>query len=80
MRKRLIFTCVWMAVGLVAASIIGLLVAPLVPKLGITQEHTPTAMTFVVISFALLPWIGIGIPLILGLRGKLPGARRDVSK
>jgi hypothetical protein len=78
MAKRLIFTFVWMAAGFVAAAIIGLSVAPLVPRVGITQEHTPTAMTFIAIVFALLPLIGIGIPLILGLRGKLPGTRRDV--
>ena len=80
MAKRLIFTSVWMAAGFVAAAIIGLSFAPLVPRLGITQEHTPTAMIFVSIGFALLPLIGIGMPLILGLRGKLPGTRRDVSK
>ena len=80
MRKRLIFTCVWMAVGFVAAAIIGFSVAPLVPRVGITQEHTPTAMAVIAISFGLLPFIGIGIPLKLGLRGKLPGTRGDVSK
>ena len=77
MRKRLIFTCVWMAVGFVAAAVIGLSLAPMVPRLGITQKHTPTAMAFISIGFALLPFIGIGMPLILGLRAKLPGTRRD---
>jgi len=80
MRKRLIFTCIWMAVGFVAAAVIGLSLAPMVPRVGMTQEHTPTAMAFISIGFALLPIIGIGMPLILGLRGKLPGTRRDVSK
>ena len=69
-----------MTVGFVAAAIIGLSVAPLVPRVGISQERTPVAMAFISISFALLPFIGIGIPLILGLRAKLPGTRRDAER
>lgn len=76
--RRLTFTFLWMAAGFVAAAIIGLLVAPLVPRLGITEEHTPTAMTLICIGFAVLPWVGMGIPLILGLVGKLPGTKRNV--
>jgi hypothetical protein len=80
MSKKLIFTCVWMAVGFVAVAIIGLLVAPLVPRPRSTDGHTSVAMTFIYVGFALLPWVGIGIPLILGLLGKLPGTKRDVSR
>ena len=80
MARRVICITIWMAVGFVVAAIIGLSVAPLVPKPQTTDGHTSAAMTVVYISFALLPFIGIGIPLILGLFGKLPGTKRDVSK
>ena len=80
MTKRLVFTCVWMAAGFVVAAAMGILVAPLVPRLQTTDEHASVSMTFIYIGFALLPWVGIGIPLVLGLLGKLPGTKRDVSK
>jgi hypothetical protein len=79
MAKKFTFTFLWVAAGFVAA-VIGLLVAPLVPRLGITREHTPAAMTLVSIAFALLPFVGMGIPLLLGLRGKLPGTKRDGAR
>ena len=80
MNKKLIFTLLWMGAGLVAAAIISLLIAPLVPRPPAADEHTSTVMIFIYIGFALMPWVGLGIPLILGLLGKLPGTKKDVSK
>ncbi len=80
MAKRVIFISIWMAAGFAAAAIIGLSVAGLVPKPRTLDEHTSAAMTVVYIAFVLLPWVGIGLPLILGLLGKLPGTKKDVSK
>jgi hypothetical protein len=79
MTKRLLFTVVWMAVGFISAAIISLLIAPLVPRPPAEDEHTPAVMIFIYIGFALLPLVGIGIPLILGLLGKLPGTKKDRS-
>lgn len=62
------------------AAIIGLSIASLVPKPRTTDGHISAAMTVVYIAFGLLPWVGIGISLVLGLLGKLPGTKRDVSK
>lgn len=78
MSKRLIFTLFWMVGGFAAAAILSLLAAPLVPRPR-TTEDTPAAMIVVYIGFALMPMAGIGIPLILGLLGKLPGTKKDVS-
>jgi hypothetical protein len=80
MARKLIFTCLWMAAGFMTTAILGLLVAPLVPRPGAADEHPSAAMTFIYIGFALLPWVGIGIPLVLGLMGKLPGTRIGAPK
>jgi hypothetical protein len=37
-------------------------------------------MVVIYIGFALLPSVGIGLPLILGLLRKLPGTKKDVPK
>jgi Na+/proline symporter len=79
MAKRAIFISVWMAVGFFVAAIIALSITPFVPKPGTTEEQISAAMAFVYVCIALLPWVGIGIPLILGLLGRLPGTKRDVS-
>ena len=69
-----------MAVGFVMAAIIGLSAAALIGKPHATDDRNSTVWTVVYISFGLLPFVGIGIPLILGLLGKLPGTKRDVIK
>jgi len=80
MTKKLIFTVVWMAAGLIAAAIISLLIAPLVPRPKTTDEPTPAVMILIYIGFALLPWVGMGVALILSLMGKLPGTKTTLSR
>jgi hypothetical protein len=77
-KKKLIFTLLWMVAGLVAAAIISLLIAPLVPRPP-ADGHTSAVMICIYIGFALMPWVGMGIALSLGLLGKLPGTKKDVS-
>jgi len=69
-----------MAVGFVMAGIIGLSAAALIGKPQTTADRNSAAWTVIYILFGLLPFLGIGIPLILGLLGKLPGTKRDVIK
>jgi hypothetical protein len=80
MAKKLIFICIWMTVGFVMAAIIGLSAAALIGKPQTTDDRNSAAWTVVYILFGILPFVGIGIPLVLGLLGKLPGTKRDVIK
>ncbi len=76
MRKRLIFTFLWMVAGFVGAAIVSLLLAPLVARYrNAGGDHA--ALIAITIGFALMPLVGVGAPLILGLMGKLPGTKKD---
>ena len=75
MAKKLIFTLVWMLVGFVTTTLIALVIALVVPSGGSLDDHTSGGVRFAYAVFALLPFVGIGAGLLLGLLGKLPGTK-----
>jgi hypothetical protein len=81
MAKKLIFTFLWMVVGLAVAAPLAALTGPLLPKVpGGIHGDTARSTTMVYAGYALLPLAVLAVLLCLGLLGKLPGTKQSARK